>query len=124
MKKRFLSTLLASLVVFQAATISASAETVKISIVEKPNVDILLTTGDFTSDLKNFEKDITDALKKDGINTSGINFQTIQLTYLFLLSLNYLIFIQLFNFSLRIYSLISIGFLFLNVLIALSVTTL
>ncbi len=75
--KKFLPLLMGAVISLSTA-LTAYAETVEISIVEKPNVDILLTTGDFTSDLKNFEKDITNALQKDGINTSGINFQTIE----------------------------------------------
>ena len=54
------------------------AEEVQISVVEKPNVDILLTTGKFDINLDNFKNDIKTSLESDGIDTSNINFQVIE----------------------------------------------
>ena len=77
MKKQILAALLSVSMLLQTAT-PIFADTVSISVVENPNMDILLTTGDFTSDLSNLEADIRAGLEADGINTKNIEFQTIE----------------------------------------------
>ena len=74
--KKFLS-LFTSALMFLSISANAFAQTIEISIVEKPNIDILLTTGSYTSDLSTLKSDILEGLENDGINTSGIQFQTV-----------------------------------------------
>ena len=57
-------------------TVTAFADTVQISVVENPNIDILLTTGVFDTDLSNFENDIKAKLNNENIKT--VSFQTIE----------------------------------------------
>ena len=76
MRKRFLSLSL-SLILALSMITPISAEEVQIKIIEKSNIDILLTTGDFSCNLDNFEQDIKSRLERDGVDTSVTRIQAI-----------------------------------------------
>ena len=76
MKKRILAGILSVALLVSNFT-SAFAETVEISVIEKTNIDILLTTGNFNCNLNNFEQDIKEALERDGVDTSVTRIQAI-----------------------------------------------
>ena len=51
-----------SVCLFIQCVIVSFAETVSVSIIEKPNIDVLLTIGNYDTDLTNFEQDIRTSL--------------------------------------------------------------
>ena len=59
--------------VFEAAE---SNDVVKVSVSNKPTVDIVLSSKETSVDLQNFERDVINKLKELGIDTSNIQFQT------------------------------------------------
>ena len=57
--------------------ITSFAETVKISITQRPSIDIFLTSKETKVDIENFEEDITKSIKEKGVDTSDIIFTTV-----------------------------------------------
>lgn len=53
-----------------------SNDVVKVSVSNKPTVDIVLSSKETSVDLQNFERDVINKLKELGIDTSNIQFQT------------------------------------------------
>lgn len=54
------------------------ATDIKVDLSPKLNVDIMLTSKETTLDLTNFESDLVEKLKNEGVSTNNINFQTVE----------------------------------------------
>ena len=82
MKKQILAGYLSFLMCFQMVipTFAVSNESVQISIIEKPKVDVILTASTKTIDLTNFENDLKAELSNRGINTSDLVLQAVETT--------------------------------------------
>ena len=74
-----LITLLVILLVFikENTANAVDTEDIKVDISNDPRVDIVLTAKETNIDLSTFEKDVNQKLQSQGINTSNINYQTV-----------------------------------------------
>lgn len=80
--KKLIAGILSATLFFSNGLIVANAETVSVSVVNNPKVDIMLTQKETSLDLSNFENDIKKTLENKGVDTNNIEVQTVERNYI------------------------------------------
>ena len=78
--RKILPILLSTALFFTSFSVKSYAQSVQISITEKPEVDVILTANTKTIDLTNFESDLKTELENRNIDTTNLVLQAVETT--------------------------------------------